>query len=189
MNITPAEAQSTLDDIQHTQTLTRKVRTSWAWCLVVCGAYWTVGFLLTQFQPQPIYPTWSEFIVIGMASSAIYGRRQEKHVRLTPGSRATFINSRLGISFVVLYGFFMLWQILFPLTPLQIAMFWITVVMFGYIIVGVWLQQPLSMGFGAGVTLMSVLGYFLLPHYFWLWVAVFAGLPLVGMGIYYLRRG
>jgi hypothetical protein len=38
------------------------------------------------------------------------------------------------------------------------------------------------------MTLMSVLGYYALPRSFWLWAAVFAGLPLMGMGVYYLRR-
>jgi ABC-type amino acid transport system permease subunit len=71
---------------------------------------------------------------------------------------------------------------------MQIGILWITVVMFGSIIAGSWIHEPLSIIVGVGITLMSVLGYYLLPQYFWIWVAVFAGLPLIGISIYYLRQ-
>jgi len=88
----------------------------------------------------------------------------------------------------VLYGFAVLWLIVFPFTSLQTGLFWVTIVMFGSIVAGIWLNQAVSVGLYVGITLVTVLGYFLFPHYFWMWAAVFAGLPLVGMGIYYLRK-
>ncbi len=98
------------------------------------------------------------------------------------------INTQPGIFNGVLYGFAILWLIIFTLTPHQIAMLWVTVVMFSTIIAGAWMRIPLSIGLGAGVTVMSVLGYYLLPSYFYLWEAVFAGLPLVAISVYYLWR-
>ena len=47
---------------------------------------------------------------------------------------------------------------------------------------------PLPIGLGVGITVVSVLGYYLLPSYFYLWEAVFAGLPLVAVSVYYLRQ-
>jgi hypothetical protein len=35
---------------------------------------------------------------------------------------------------------------------------------------------------------MSALGYWLVPAYFFVWIAVFAGLPLIGVSLYLLRR-
>jgi hypothetical protein len=38
------------------------------------------------------------------------------------------------------------------------------------------------------VTLLSTLGYWLAPQVFWLWAAIVAGLPLIGVSIYLWRR-
>jgi hypothetical protein len=46
----------------------------------------------------------------------------------------------------------------------------------------------LLIGRGVAVTLLSTLGYWLLQHYSWLWVAVFAGLPLIVVRLSLWRR-
>ncbi|HEY7418271.1 MAG TPA: hypothetical protein VH593_24030 [Ktedonobacteraceae bacterium] len=190
MNLTPEEARAALDNIRHVTTRTRNVLHSWAYLMLICGAYWTVCFLAAQFQPQPA--TWiegiCESIVIGMVSSAFFYHRWGKRTRLAPGSRAAFLNTRLYISYGILYGFFILWQLIFSFTLPQTMMLWITVVMCGFLLTGVWLRDPVSIGLGVGVTITSALGYVLLPHSFYLWAAIFAGLPLVGASLYYLRR-
>ncbi len=53
---------------------------------------------------------------------------------------------------------------------------------------GLLLQQRLFIILGIGITVMTALGYWLVPTYFWLWIAVFAGLPLIGVSVYLLRR-
>jgi hypothetical protein len=188
MNITPEEAQAALNDIQDASTKARNVANTWAYYTLLWGVLWTIGFIATQFQPQLAIWIWIVMVCIGMVGSAILGFIQGGRMRPAPGSHAAFVNSRIGIFFGVLYAFAILWLIIFPLTSLQIGMLWITVVMFGSIIAGVWLREPLSIGMGVGITLMSVVGYYLLPHYFWLWAAIFAGLPLIGVSIYYLRQ-
>ena len=80
------------------------------------------------------------------------------------------------------------WLIIFPLTPHQVAILWVTVVMFSAITAGAWLRIPLPIGLGVGITALSVLGYYLLPSYFYLWEALFAGFPLVAVSMYYLRK-
>ena len=188
MNITPEEALAALNDIQHTTKVARNVFNIWAYHMLVWGIVWTTGFLATQFRPQWINWIWTVMVVCGIVGSAITGITQGKRIRLAPGSRLSFISSRLGIFYGVLYCFTILWLIIFPLTSLQVGLLWITIVMFGYIIAGIWLQQPLFIGIGIGVTLTSVVGYYLLPHYFWLWAAIFAGLPLIVVGLYSLRQ-
>ncbi|MDQ2717563.1 MAG: hypothetical protein M3Z08_21940 [Chloroflexota bacterium] len=188
MNITPEEAQAALNDIQQASTKARSFLHISAYYALLWGAVWTSGFLATQLRPQLINWIWIVMIIIGIVGSAIFGSTQGTRMRAAPGSREAFIGSRLAMFYGMLYGFAILWLILFPLSYLQIGMFWITVTMFGYIISGIWFQQSLFIAFGVGITLMSVLGYYLLPHYFWLWAAVFAGLPLIGMGLYFLRH-
>lgn len=188
MQITPEEAQAALDDIGYATKQAQNVVRGWAYYMLLWGVVWTVGFLVTQWKPQFVEGIWGVMIVIGMVGSGILGGTQSGRARATPGSRVAFITSRLGIFYGVLYVFAILWLIVFSLTPLQIGMLWITVVMFGSIIAGAWLQEPLSIGLGVGVTVMSVVGYYLLPSYFWLWSALFAGLPLVGVSLYSLRK-
>jgi hypothetical protein len=188
VNITPEEAQAALNDIQKATAKARNFINTWANYMLLWGVIWTIGFLATQFLPQLVIWIWIVMVIIGMVGSAILGIKQGRSMRLTPGSHAAFVNSRIGIFFGVLYAFAILWLTIFPLTPIQIGMLWITVVMFGSIIAGAWLQEPVSIGVGIGITIMSILGYYVFPHYFWLWAAVFAGLPLVGISIYYLRQ-
>ncbi|MBA2396197.1 MAG: hypothetical protein H0V70_26015 [Ktedonobacteraceae bacterium] len=188
MNITPEEAQAALNDIQHATRTAQNAFNIWAYHMLIWGSVWVICFLISQFQPQWIPVTWTVMVLCGIVGSAVVGMVQGRRTRTAPGSRAAFIGSRLGIFYGVLYCFIILWLIIFPLTPPQVALLWITVVMFGYINAGLWLQQPTAIVLGVAVTCMSVIGYYLLPNYFWLWSAVFAGLPLVCLGTYLLRR-
>lgn len=188
MNITPQEAQQALDDIRSTTSKAHSFFNNWAHYMLLWGIVWTIGFLATQVQPRFIDLIWSTMIVGGMVGSAIMGSRQGAQMRTTPGSHMAFVSSRLGIFYGVLYAFAILWLIIFPLSSIQIGMLWITVVMFGSIIAGVWLHVQLSIWLGIGVTLASVLGYYLFPSYFWLWSAIFAGLPLIAVSMYYFRK-
>lgn len=188
MNITPEEAQAALNDIQDASTKARNVMKMWAYNMLLWGIVWTFGFLATQVKVQWATGIWIVMVVIGMVGSAIIGIIQGGRIRPTPGSHSAFIGSRLGIFYGVLYGFAILWLIIFPLNAMQIGILWITLVMFGTIIAGSWIHEPLAIIEGVGITCLSVVGYYLLPEYFWVWAAVFAGLPLVGISIYYLRK-
>lgn len=188
MHITPEEALETLDSIRHITVKAHGTFNFWAYYLLLWGTVWTLGFLTTQFFLQWTAWIWIVMVVIGMGGSAILGVTQAGRVRLAPESHAAFITSRFGLFNGVLYGFALLWLIIFTLTPLQIGMLWISVTMLSSIIAGVWFQEPLSIGLGVGIMFMSILGYYLLPHFFWLWAATFAGLPLVGISIFILRR-
>lgn len=188
MNITPDEARAALDDIQRVTAKTQELRNSWAHYMILWGTIWTIGFLASQFFPSWINWIWIMLIVTGMAGSGIIAYIQAQQVRLTPGSQAASNNARIGISCGVLYGFTILWLIVFQLNDAQTAVLWITVVMFISITLGIWYQMPLSIIVGVGITVISLLGYYLLPNYFFLWVAFFAGLPLIIEGLYILRK-
>lgn len=188
MNITPEEAQVALNDIQHATRTAHNIFNIWAYHMLVWGIVWTVGFLISQFQPRWISAIWTVAVLCGIAASIVIGMIQGRRMRIVPGSQAAFVSSRLGMFCGVLYGFVILWLIVFPLTAPQVSILWITATTFSYISAGLWFRQMTYVVLGVGITLMVVLGYYLLPHYFWLWSAVFAGLPLVCTGIYFLRR-
>ncbi len=188
MNVTPEDARRALDEIRDVEERTREALNFWAYYMLLWGLVWTIGFLATQAAPGAIYWIWGAMIAVGMAGSAFLAIRQGSRARFAPGSRAEYIGSQLGIFYAVLYGFAALWLVVFPLSALQIGLLWITVVMFGCIISGAWLRQPLPITLGVATTALSVLGYYVAPGYFWVWSAVFAGLPLVGISIYYLRK-
>lgn len=188
MNITPQEAQEALSNIQHARTKANSLFNMWAYQMLLWGIVWTVGFLATQIQPHLVNWIWGVMLAIGFIGSAIIGYIKGPQMRMAPGSHAAFLSSRLGIFYGVLYAFAVLWLIIFPLSSMQVSMLWITVVMFGSIVAGVWLQESTSIWLGVGVTLASLIGYYLLPAYFWLWAAVFAGLPLIGVSIYWMRK-
>lgn len=186
MNITPEEAQSALNTIKQAKTQASSWIYIWAYYWLIWGAVWAIGSLLMQFEPQWFPEIWVTAFVIGAAGSAIVGARQGSSMRSTPGSQNAALGVRYGIFNGVLYSFAILWTIILPLTPLQAAMFWITIWTFTTIIAGVWFKIPFCIGFGVGMTLLLVFGYYVFPHYFWLWTAVFVGLPLISVGAYYL---
>ncbi len=186
MNITPDEARVALNDIQQGTVKARILYNGWAYYLLLWGLVWTIGFLATQVQPQFAGWIWGVMVGIGIVGSGVLGFLQSRRTRVVPGTRSAFINSRLGIFYGVLYAFAILWLIVFPFTAVQIGLFWIMIVAFGSIIAGVWMSERVSIGLGIGMTVMAMLGYSLVPHYFWLWSAVFAGLPLVCVSVYYL---
>lgn len=190
MNVTPEEAQEALAAIQHTTVKTRRGLALYAYQQILWGLLWLVGFLVSQFvQPSILNWVWIVVPIVGATGSAIVGISQGRRMRITPDSRLAFISSRVGIFFPILYVFGVMWFVIFqPLNALQIALFWITLVMFSYVVAGAWLRMPLLIGIGVEVTVMSLLGYYLLPGYFYLWSALFAGGTLLGSGIYILLR-
>ncbi len=188
MNITPEEAQAALENIRQTTSRVHGIFHFWAYYMLLWGIIWMAGFLASQWLPQSVGWIWGIAILIGMIGSALLGMTQGGRIRSTPGSKTALIGVQLGVFNAALYGFAILWLFIFSLTPHQVAMLWITVVMFSAVVTGAWLRVSLSIALGVGVTVISVLGYYLLPSYFYLWEAVFAGLPLVLVSVYYLRQ-
>lgn len=188
MNITPEEAQSALDAIKQAKTQAHAIINFQAYFWLIWGAVWAIGFLVLQFESQLFVWIMSAMLIIGMTGSGIVGAWRGSSIRSTPGSQEAFLGTRYAFFASLLYVFALLWLIIFSLTPLQIGMLWITAFAFSVIISGIWFKAPGFIGLGIGMTLISVLGYYAFPHYFWLGAAVFAGLPLIGVSVYYLRQ-
>ena len=188
MNLSPDEARSALDDIRQATVQTQHLLRAWLYSVLVCGIVWTLAFAVAQWQP--LAPIWSagETMLVGLVCTFFFWQRRVTVVRFTPGSRSAFLHSRLPIFYGLLYAFFLLWQLTFDLTTMQLALLWVTVVMLAVITTGLLLQQRLFIICGLAITALTVVGYWLVPAHFWLWIAVFAGLPLIVISIYLLRK-
>jgi drug/metabolite transporter (DMT)-like permease len=188
MEISREEAQEALGAIEDATKTSRALLRSWIVGIFVVGVIWTISFAASQFLPDT--PLWSlgETFLVGIAFAIYWGRRRVTAIRVAPQSRLAFLYTRLAVFYGILYLFFLLWQIALLRTAMESALLWITVIMFAAIITGVWLREPVLIGCGVAVTVLSTLGYWLIPQYFWLWVAIFAGLPLIAVSVYLWRR-
>ena len=188
MNITPEEARAALNDIRRLTDKTQSTFNTGAYYWLLWGIIWTVGFFSSQWFPQWIGWIWLSMLVVGIAGCSILGIMQSRHIRVVPGSRSAAISINAVFTSIAILAFGIVWLRTFSFTPTQVGILWIMLIMLNTIICGIWLREKWAIVFGVIVTVMNLVGYFLLPHYFWLWATVFAGLPLVGLSLYWLRK-
>ncbi len=185
MSMTPEEAQASLQAIQQVacqtrQTLYRKT----GYFPIIWGLAWGGGFLSYQYLPfLPASILWIALLVVGGIASGIVGARVEQQVRSTNGNR-------INLFFAVLMGYTYLgFWIARPLSVQQMELLLTLAVMFGMIGAGLWLKVSALIGFGVVVSALAVVGYYTLPAYFGLWMAVLIGTTFIGTGLYQLRCG
>ena len=188
MNISPNEAEEALAAIQAMMTKTRRaISSSGAYLfLIVWGVVWLLGFLGSQFLPPHIAGyAWMILDTLGAILSAVLG------IRLGRGFRS----SSPGISGKRIAFF---WLLLFlycaaavaiswPADGKQMAMYIILFVMVG------WNSMSLLLSFtsvwpGLILTALALVGYFLLPGLFNLWMAVLGGGGMITLGLYISLR-
>lgn len=180
MNISPEEAQEALAAIELTKAKTRKGQGYAGYYLMIWGAVWFIGFLVSQYQqsaPAVVGWTWGGLILAAMISCTVMGVRQGKYVR-------SQIGPRIGYFYMTLFVFTALWWIVMaPQSTKQGAMFFITIIMFAGTVIGIF-SRSLSTIIGCvSLTVLASVGYYLLPGYFFLWEAIFGGLAMVAIGL------
>jgi hypothetical protein len=202
MNITPREARNSLAQIEDTLTQTRIAVGQGAsgGILIAWGVIWALGFSADQFAPEMAQALWPFLIIAGSLASWIFGARSR------PGIQSS-IGARIGLCWLVLFAYAALWFLLLrsgsrPGQPgllsdaligrgnaavqQQLGAFFSTVAMFAYVVGGLWLGR-FFVWLGAGVTVLTVAGYFFMPAWFNLWMAVTGGGSLIVAGLY-IRR-
>ena len=193
MEITPESARDSLTEVEKTML---QVRRSVAWrgtdlALIVWGAVWMGCYLATHLlldQPQRIWAVWAIGTSIGIASmigiSIASARREMVHSEL-----ARQIGRRVFWSWFALFVFADLWLVvLWPWHPLQLNAFIVMLVMFAYVMVGLWMESRFFIGLGLAVAIATLMGFLLtvlvgFPYYN-LWMAAAGGGALLGSGIY-----
>ena len=206
MDISREEAQWSLDEVQDTVERTRKM-VAYAGgdaLFVVWGVIWVLGYLGSQFLPivrlddffLPLASwLWPVLVCAGIVISVIVGKRSFP----VTGPESARIGRRIGALWGLLYLYFNVWiGLLWPFIKVQGAaesqMFSRhmgaiagTVPMFAYVVMGLWLGN-FMIWIGLAVTALTVLGLFLFPAYFSLWMALAGGGTLIGTGVVIRKR-
>ena len=188
MNVSPDEAEEALAAIQNTM---RKTRHSFASSgayifLLLTGIIWLVGFLATQFLPgEIVVSVWIGMSVLGSAVSVVLGTRMGKRVR----GPSTAVYGRRVVVFwllLVLYGIAAI-AIARPTDGKQVTMLIILFMMIGQSAMGLVFSLS-STWWALPIAALALIGYFLLPGIFYLWMAVLVGGGMIALGVYIRMR-
>ena len=188
MNVSPSEAEEALAAIQAMAQRTRHSVASGGTCitLIVTGIVWLVGFACTQFLPPPFVGyIWIGLSILGTALGAVLGFRMGKRVR-SPATAPMAKRVGLFWLFLVLYSIAVI-VVARPADGKQATMFVILFIMLGQLAMGL-LFSFRSVWWTLPVTALALVGYYLLPGIFYLWMAVLGGGGMVALGLYIRSR-
>jgi hypothetical protein len=184
MEVSPEEARAALDDVRDAMAETRRALADGglSTILIVWGAVWMVGFLMTQFVPRLAGWTWLPLDLIGIVTTfVVLWRSPIKSV----------IDRGVWVFWLMLLAYAVLWFLLIAersprsvtVTRDQMSAYICTVIMFAYVVMGLWLRSRLLFWLGLAVTAIAVLSLFLLAPYFSLAMALAGGGAVAGTGV------
>lgn len=184
MNISPTEAEEALEAIQVVMQKTRHyLANSGAYAfLIVWGIVWLLGFSGSQFlSPQMAGTNWMALDILGGVISVVIGVRMKKNVR---SSNPISSGTRIGSFWLLLFLFCgaAIW-VSQPVDGRQMSMLIILFVMLGWIAMGLFLSVA-SIKWALVLTALALLGYFFLPSFFYMWMAVLGGGGMIALGFY-----
>jgi hypothetical protein len=85
---------------------------------------------------------------------------------------------------MTLFAFTALWYtVMASESAKQGAMFFITIIMFAGTVIGIFSRSFSTIIGCLSLTVLAIVGYYLLPDYFFLWEAIFGGLAMVAIGL------
>ena len=179
MPVSKSDAADTLRDIDQTQERSARLygyRMA-SPHLIVWGVIWAIGYTASYARPQ-WQAVWPLLIVIGMVASFWFGSRAkpEAAVKFHWRYAATFAAIAVFISAV--------FAILPPVTGAQTGAFFPILVGFFYTLVGIWSRGARMLITGVALVALTLFGFFYLPQYFALWMAIVGGGGLVLGGIW-----
>jgi len=188
MNISPDEAQQALSAIQAMAKKTRRaLSSSGAYIfLIIWGIIWVLGFSGSQFLPEKIAGyNWMIIDTLGGILCAIIGIRMGRGVR---SASPTTSGKRIGLFWLLLF-FYCLAAIAVAgsVDGKQLAMFITFFVMVGWLAMGLLLSFA-SIWPGLAITALALIGYYLLPGIFYMWMAILGGGGMIALGLYIRSR-
>lgn len=183
MDISREEAEQSLQTIREVRS---RIRTSVAtgstpFHMILWGVIWFFGYLSNHFfDVETSGQIWTVLAIGGTIASGIMGYRL--------GSRYRFRgNERIWQIWIFFFLYVVLWiWVAWPLELKQISMLIALYVMFAYVLLGLWLERIITW-VGLAVSVLGLIGYFLLPDIYYLWMAFLGGGTLFVSGIYILR--
>ncbi|MGD2148631.1 MAG: hypothetical protein PVH41_18190 [Anaerolineae bacterium] len=188
MDISPSEAQEALAAIDVVAHKTRQsIAGSGAYVtLISTGIVWLGGFMATQFLPEGIIPyVWLGLSIVGGTLGTVMGLRAGRRVR---SPSAAGMAKRIGLPWLLLvvYGGATI-AVLWPMDGTQLTVLVAQFVMVGHMAMGllfsfaaVWWVLP--------ITALVLIGYFLVPGWFYLWMSLLGGGGMIALGLYIRSR-
>ena len=154
--------------------------------LIITGIIWLVGFLCTQFlSGELVAYIWIGLSILGSALAAFLSIRTGKRVR-SPSAAATA--KRIGLIWLLLAVYCVAAiAVAWPMDGKQLTMFIILFVMVGWMAMGLLLSFT-SIWPGLPIIALVLVGYFLLPDIFYLWMAILGGGGMIALGLYIRSR-
>ncbi|MBN2388044.1 MAG: hypothetical protein JXB85_13585 [Anaerolineales bacterium] len=188
MNISPIEAEEALAAIQTMMQKTRHaVATNGTYItLIVTGIVWLIGFMCTQFLSGAVIGyIWAGLSILGGALGTFLGFRMGKRVR---SPSAVPMAKRIGLFwlFMVFYCIATI-AVARPTDGKQVTMFVILFIMISQLSMGPLLSFT-SVWWALPITALALIGYFLLPDIFYLWMAILGGGGMIALGLYIRSR-
>ncbi|HVU35856.1 MAG TPA: hypothetical protein VHE61_20620 [Opitutaceae bacterium] len=178
--ITPADAAAALAEVETARTAMRRaVRAHrghyhlWIW-----GGIWIVMPLSVTLWGEEAARFFGWICAAGWVASMIVGATQCRQIRSSDAGRfsAPLV---VVLAFGAIYPFVLRAQPDFRHLYAYIGL----VFMQWYVIAGLWMDSYL-LWLGLAVTVLILVGLFVFPGIFWLWMAVFGGGSLVLTGFY-----
>jgi hypothetical protein len=177
------EASEALSDINE---IARRVRQSTIYNLaslmmVTWGVLVFAANIGSFLWPRFAGYIWLAVYAAGIAGSSIFSAIDYQRT----GIRALDIRMLVAFVLFIAFGIFTVsW--LGHFTPRQLGTFWPIYFMLVYTVVGLWFGRAFVV-IGAGVTVLTLVGYFFIGHWFEPWMAVVNGGGLV-LGGLWMRR-
>jgi hypothetical protein len=188
MNVSPSEAEEALAAIQLIAHRTRhSIAGSGAYItLIATGIVWLVGFMCTQFlQGIVLIYIWIGLSILGSSLGTVLGIRMGKRVR-SPSTAP--MAKRIGVFWLLLifYGIAVI-AIARPTDGEQVTMVVILFIMLGQLAMGLLLSFS-SVWWALPITALALVGYYLLPGFFYLWMSLLGGGGMITLGLYIRSR-
>jgi hypothetical protein len=181
MPLSPAEAQTALRDLSVAESASAKLYgyRHASPHLIVWGMIWIVGYGLTYAKPQWA-AVWPVLVLGGTIASFWIGWTSK------PAGARDYDWRYLATALAVFAYIAALFVIMPPRNSMQISAFFPILVALFYSLIGIWTRGARMLIAGIVVAALTLGGYFLLPQYFLLWMAVVGG-GAVMLGGFWLR--
>ncbi|TFG49950.1 MAG: hypothetical protein E4H33_01190 [Anaerolineales bacterium] len=188
MDVSPQEAQKALDAIETMMKKARRaISNSGAYVfLIIWGFVWLFGFSANHFfSGKNAGYVWMVLDILGGILSVVMGIRLGQVVRSASGGKT---GQRIGWFWLLLAVYCMLLLLVAaPADMKQRSMIIVIFVMIGWMAMGLLLSSA-SVWWGLAITALALIGYYLLPGIFYLWMAVLGGGGMVTLGFFIRKR-
>jgi hypothetical protein len=145
--------------------------------LVLWGVIWLAGFTLSHFFPAYVLWIWTALDIIGVSGCIYLGSRGKQDA--SNGTSWRWLAS----IFSIMVFYVVVLNIMQPVSGPQSAVLISLIVALCYVLGGVWVGARLAVT-GIAVAVLTLVGFYMLPAYFLLWMAVVGGGALILAGVW-----